>query len=162
LLSCCVGLQHKTSVLGILCREFKPSSNNIDLSSILVRPATSEDERHIIEINEEVFDHDYEVLEYVNKKQLLIFEKDQTTIGFGIFSRVIEGRQDFDIGMLVDKNFRGRGLGRLIISYLANYCAKNGWRPIAGCAVNNIGSRRCLEKAGFVAGYRLLEFDFQS
>lgn len=160
LLSCCAGLQIKTSVLGILFREYNPSSDAAKFKEITVRPATLEDERHIIKVNEEVFDHDHEVLEYINKQQLLIFEKEHTPVGFGIFSRVIEGRPDFDIGMLVEKDFRGQGVGQFIIGYLAAYCTKNGWRPIAGCAAENVGSRRTLEKAGFFAGYRLLEFSF--
>jgi GNAT superfamily N-acetyltransferase len=161
LLSCCAGLQIKTSVLGVLFREYNPILGDARLKEITVRPATLEDEGHVIEVNEEVFDYDHEVLEYINKQQLLIFEKEHTSIGFGIFSRVIEGRPDFDIGMLVEKDFRSQGFGQFIIGYLADFCRKNGCRPIAGCAVENIASRRTLEKAGFVAGYRLLEFSFQ-
>lgn len=160
LLSCCAAIQVKTNVMGILFREYHPPSDAANFLDITVRPATVEDERHIIEVNEEVFDHDHEVIEYTIKKQLLIFEKERTIIGFGIFSRVIDGRSDFDIGMLVEKESRGQGIGQFIIGYLADYCIKNGWRPTAGCAVDNIGSRRCLEKAGFVSNYRLLAFSF--
>lgn len=160
LLSCCMSLQKKTRVLGILFRAYHPLSAADKITDVTIRPAEIEDEGHIIAINEEVFDHDHEVLEYIHKKQLLIFEKDGKNIGFGIFSRIIEGRPDFDIGMLVEKEFRRQGVGQITISYLADYCLKNGWRPVAGCAVENIGSRRCLENAGFIAGYRLLEFTF--
>lgn len=160
LLCCCVGLQKKTRVVGVLFRDYHPTGKKDQFSDIAARQAAIEDEKHIIEVNEEVFDHDYEVLEYIHKKQLLIFEKEGTPIGFGIFSRVIEGRQDFDIGMLVEKNYRGQGVGQFIISFLADFCFSNGWRPVAGCAVENIGSRRTLEKAGFTAGHRMLEFTF--
>ncbi|PKN99455.1 MAG: hypothetical protein CVU42_08130 [Chloroflexi bacterium HGW-Chloroflexi-4] len=160
LLSSCVGLQKKTRVVGILFREYHPNNNKDHHPEITVRQAVIDDEKHVIEVNEEVFDHDYEVLEYINKKQLLIFEKEGTPIGFGIFSRVIEGRPDFDIGMLVEKEYRGQGIGQFIISTLADHCIKNGWRPVAGCAVENTASRRTLEKAGFTAGYRMLEFSF--
>jgi RimJ/RimL family protein N-acetyltransferase len=30
-------------------------------------------------------------------------------------------------------------------------------RPVCGCAVENIGSRRTLERAGFLTRHRLLE-----
>ncbi len=160
-LSCCVGIQKKMRVVGVLFRTYHPASDIGQHREISVRQATIADEKHIIEINEEVFDHDHEVLEYIHKKQLLIFEKEGTPVGFGIFSRVIEGRPDFDIGMLVEKGFRGQGLGQFIISYLADYCFSWGWRPVAGCAVDNIASRRTLEKAGFIADYRMLEFSFR-
>ncbi len=160
LLSCCAGMQKKMQVIGILFKEFHHPKNPPTFADVKIRLATSADEKHIIAINEEVFDHDYEVLEYIINKQLLIFEKEDTSIGFGLFSRIIEGRPDFDIGMLVEKDFRRQGIGQFIIYYLADHCLTNGWRPIAGCAVENIGSRRTLERAGFVAGYRMLEFLF--
>jgi len=161
LLSSCVGMQKKTRVVGILFREYHPNGSEDRHPEITFRQAEIDDEKHVIEVNEEVFDHDDEVLEYINKKQLLIFEKEGIPVGFGLFSRVIEGRPDFDIGMLVEKEYRGQGVGQYIISTLADFCIKNGWRPVAGCGVDNIGSRRCLEKAGFIAGYRMLEFSFQ-
>ncbi|OGO07743.1 MAG: hypothetical protein A3K46_06745 [Chloroflexi bacterium RBG_13_60_9] len=111
-------------------------------------------------INEEVFDHEEEVGEYIRKEQVLIFEKEQEIIGFGIFARVIEGRPEFDIGMLVDKRYRRQGYGEYIVRYMTEYCKRKGWRPICGCDINNEGSRRCLENAGYTGGYRLLKFEF--
>lgn len=160
LLNCCLAYQKRLKTIGISFREridIHASSMPFELT---VRAASMKDEQHIIKINEEVFDHDHEVAEYIDKGQLLIFEHNGEVAGFGIFARVIEGRDDFDIGMLVAKQYRRRGLGETIIRYLADYCGQRGWRPVCGCAVDNIGSRRSIEKAGFIAGYRLLEFIF--
>ena len=112
-------------------------------------------------MNEEVFEQDEEVHEYISKQQIVLFEKEKEMVGFGIFARVIEGRPEFDIGMCVDRRFRRRGYGESIIRHLVEFCKRNGWRPVCGCAVENQASRRCLEKAGFIGRYRLLEFVFQ-
>jgi len=160
LLSCCVGIQKTVKAIGIHFREYREKPDHINPENITVRLAINGDERHIIEINEEIFEHDEEVREYIRKKQILIFEKEKEIIGFGIFTRVIEGRPEYDIGMLVDKKYRRRGYGEHIIRYLADYCKQREWRPICGCAIENEGSRRCLEKAGYIGRYRLLKFEF--
>ena len=95
------------------------------------------------------------------RRKLLLFETGSALIGFGAFSRVIPGRPEFAIGMLVVRAFRGHGNDSAIIRHRADHRRARGWRPICGCDVSNRGSRRCLENAGFIARYRLLEFSFQ-
>ncbi len=160
LLSCFAGIQNQVNVLGVLFRECREEIQPPVREGVTIRPASAEDERHIIEINEEVFDYEEEVSEYIRDGKIFLFEKDQEIIGFGIFARVIEERPEFDIGMLVDRKYRRQGYGEYIIRYLTHFCAQNGWRAICGCAVENKASRRCLEKAGFISRYRLLEFVF--
>jgi GNAT superfamily N-acetyltransferase len=79
-------------------------------------------------------------------------------IGYGLMNRTIEGREWFDIGMYVHPDHRRKGIGTWIIDRLADRCVMNGWIPSAGCAFENIGSRRTLEKAGFVAKHVIVEF----
>jgi GNAT superfamily N-acetyltransferase len=160
LLSCCVRFHKTVKAIGILFREYEEKTDLSIFNETTIRLAESKDVHKIIQINEGVFDHDEEVGEYIRGKKVFLFEKDEDTIGFGIFARVIAGRPECDIGMLVDKKYRRQGYGEGIIHYLANYCQQNGWRAICGCAIENEGSRRCLEKAGFCGRYRLLEFTF--
>ncbi len=159
-LSSCVGFQKRVNVIGINFREYQEKAAFAIFEDITIRPAMVEDEQIILEMNEEVFEQEEEVREYIDNKQTFLFEKDKEFVGFGIFARVIEGRPEFDIGMLVDRKYRGQGYGEYIVRYLVNYCKQNGWHAICGCAVENEGSRRCLEKAGFSGRYRLLEFIF--
>jgi GNAT superfamily N-acetyltransferase len=160
LLSCCMRYQKSVSVGGILFREYHEKYLPPLGEDIIVRFAGMEDEMKIVDVNEEVFDYDAEVHEYILGQKILLFEKGGELLGFGIFSQVIEGRPDFDIGMLVCKKFRRQGYGSLIIRTLVNYCRKKGWHPVAGCGIGNVGSRRCLENNGFAARYRLLTFSF--
>ena len=100
LLSCCAGFQKEVNVIGIHFREYRDDGTLPMAEGITCRLAKAGDEQKIIAINQEVFDHDEEVHEYINKQQIFLFEKDKEIIGFGIFARVIEGRPEFDIGMV--------------------------------------------------------------
>ena len=158
LLSCCVQAQKQTKAVGILFRERDLCSLYMLGEHVAIRFAEPQDAQHIAAVNEEVFEHDEEIDEVIANHNMFIFEQDRDLIGFGLFQRVIAGRAEFDIGMLVTPKFRRQGYGTAIIHYLADYCQQQGWRPICGCAIENIASQRCLEKAGFIARYRMLEF----
>ncbi|MBM3548755.1 MAG: GNAT family N-acetyltransferase [Alphaproteobacteria bacterium] len=60
--------------------------------------------------------------------------------------------------MVVAPGHRRHGYGTHIVLHLKHLCLRNGWRPIAGCHVGNVGSRTCLEAAGFRSRHQLLEF----
>jgi len=166
LLSCCLDMQKKMESLGYLFREYeKPPALSLSkrplsatFNNITTRLATKADEAYISEINEEIFDHPHEITETIENDNLLIFQQGESVIGFGIFQRTIAGRPEFDIGMLVNREFRRQGYGAFILGYLMNYCEEHGYRPTAGCAIENLASRRCLERAGYKAQYRMLAF----
>jgi predicted GNAT family acetyltransferase len=72
--------------------------------------------------------------------------------------RIVPGRDDLDIGMVVDPRRRRRGHGAYIVAHLKAHCLAKGWRPICCCAVDNPASQRTLERAGFASRDRLVEF----
>jgi GNAT superfamily N-acetyltransferase len=160
LLSCCYGFQKNSRAIGILFREYQEKPSRISGIEITVRRAEKADESRIIAVNEEVFDHPEEVMDYIQKQQIFLFEKESDLVGFGIYSPVYPDRLDFDLGMLIVPAYRHQGYGTFIIHHLINFCRQNSWKFSAGCDINNISSRKCLEKAGFIARYRLLEFSF--
>jgi RimJ/RimL family protein N-acetyltransferase len=159
-LAVCMGFQKKVRVIGLHFREYEEKALPAVDPRLAIRPATVADKPKILAMNEEVFEQEQEVEEYIGLCQILLFELAGEVIGFGIFARIIAGRPEFDIGMLVDRKYRRQGYGEYIVGYLVNYCQRHGWRAVAGCAVENVGSRRCLEKAGLTSRYRLLEFVF--
>jgi RimJ/RimL family protein N-acetyltransferase len=160
LLSCCYGFQKSSRAIGILFREYSEKPHTIPGSRISIQRAVPADEAKIIAVNEEVFDHPSEVLQYILANQIFLYANDNDLVGFGIYSQVIPGRPDRDIGMLVVPAYRKKGYGQFILNHLVRFCNENGWQVSAGCAIENIASRKCLEKAGFIARYRLLEFVF--
>ena len=160
LLSCCSQFQKSFRPTGILFREYHKQPAIHSPGTLSIRLALPSDEPTIVAINEEVFDDPSEVMSYIASHQLFIYEKESNLVGFGIFSRIIRGRKDYDVGMLVHPAFRGKGYGQYIIQHLVDFCHENGWNPVAGCDYRNTASRRCLEKSGFVARHRLFEFTF--
>ena len=159
-LFCCLAFQKKSSTAGYLFREYNRTTFISTPPELTVRRAELADETQIIAVNEEVFDNPEEVGQYIRAQQIFLFEKEGNLVGFGIYSPVIRGRKDYDIGMLITPPYRKQGYGVEIIRYLVNFCRQNGWNPYAGCAAENIGSRKCLEKAGFITRHRLIKFLF--
>jgi GNAT superfamily N-acetyltransferase len=81
-------------------------------------------------------------------------------LGCGVITRVVEGRSAMDVGMMVAPAHRRRGYGAYIIRHLKAHVVAQGLRPIAGCAADNLGSRRTLERAGFVRSHAILDIDY--
>ena len=61
-----------------------------------------------------------------------------------------------DLGMVVARSRRGRGLGSSMLIHLKERCRRLGWKPICSCAADNVASKRALEKAGFVSDHRMV------
>lgn len=55
-----------------------------------------------------------------------------------------------DIWMEVGESFRLRGYGTYVVQELKRVCREAGNIPCARCNTDNVGSRRTLQKAGFV------------
>lgn len=160
LLSCCYGFHKDSKSIGILFREYQKKSPVHPPDALSIRRANIADETAIIAVNEEVFDHPSEVAQYIAANQIFLFEKKNDLVGFGIYTRTIPDRPEHDVGMLVLPAYRKKGYGQFIIQYLVDYCFQNAWKPTSGCAIENIASRKCLEKSGFITRHRLLEFTF--
>lgn len=160
MLACCYTYQKSSRVMAILFRDYVEKPLPPMQHNLTVRLAGPQDETTIQNVNEEVFDYPEEVTEYINSGQLFLFESGGDLVGFGIYSCCIPGRMDYDIGMLVVERYRRQGYACQILRYLTNFCLGKGWRVGAGCYILNTPSRRSLEKVGFNARYRLLEFTF--
>jgi RimJ/RimL family protein N-acetyltransferase len=65
-----------------------------------------------------------------------------------------------DLGMIVDKDHRRRGVGTAILAHLKVHCYNQNVFPICSCVVENSASRKTIEKAGFVARHRILDIQF--
>ena len=65
-----------------------------------------------------------------------------------------------DLGVIVARPRRGKGLGTSVLIQLKQHAYKSGWRPICSCSVDNGASRRAIEKAGFVTEHRIVVAEF--
>ena len=60
--------------------------------------------------------------------------------------------------MWVNSAFRNKGYATRIIANLKGYCLKNNIFLTCGCDIDNIASKKTLEKNGFISKHDLLEF----
>lgn len=150
---------HSTSERSIahLFRSFTPS--DMALGDITTRYASPADRERVVEMHDGFFDDLAEMDRYIDARSLTLFERASDLVGCGITTRVVSGRDAVDVGMVVAVGERGRGLGAMIAAHLAERCVATGDRPIAGCAVGNVASRRALERAGFRSDHTLVEID---
>ncbi|MBX2843150.1 MAG: GNAT family N-acetyltransferase [Flammeovirgaceae bacterium] len=65
-----------------------------------------------------------------------------------------------DLGMIVDQNFRKKGLGSFALESAKKECLSQDLIPICSCEAKNIASRKAIEKAGFFQVHRILQFSF--
>jgi len=55
-----------------------------------------------------------------------------------------------DLGMLVAKEYRNKGLGTYLLGKAKAKAMELGLKPICACDASNIGSLKCIERNGFV------------
>lgn len=65
-----------------------------------------------------------------------------------------------DLGMVVSKDHRRRGLATEILQRLLAHAKAEGLAPICSTERDNIGAQRAIEKAGMVACHRILDISF--
>jgi GNAT superfamily N-acetyltransferase len=144
---------------GLLYRVIVDADFAAD-AGIGARAATLDDLAPLLRLGADFFDGPAEIEDYIAAGGLMIYEAgDGAPLGAGVMKRVVPGRDDVDIGMVVDPGHRRQGTGAYIVAHLKAYCLAKGWRPICGCAVHNLASRRTLERAGFASRHGLVEFE---
>ncbi len=65
-----------------------------------------------------------------------------------------------DLGMVVARSHRGRGLGSAMLIHMKEHCYEAGWEPICSCAADNGASKKAIERAGFVGEGRRVTISF--
>lgn len=65
-----------------------------------------------------------------------------------------------DLGMVVARAYRGRGLGSFVLTQLKKQCYAAGRQPICSCAAENRASKKAIENAGFISEHRIVKMHF--
>ncbi len=63
-----------------------------------------------------------------------------------------------DIGVIVAKQERSKGLATLVLQDLVLIAKQGGFNAICSTEKSNIAAQKAIVRAGFVAGNRILEF----
>lgn len=105
------------------------------------------------------FDGYYE--ELIDNDQLFVLYNGDIFLGIGEF-RISSTQSLFaDIGMIVVEECRKMGIGTYIITKLKEHCYKNNVTAIASCDIENIASKKTLEKSGLVCKHRIIKTKFE-
>ncbi len=159
--SSAVAHQVSVRVLGMIVRDIVPRELPVLAGMEYMRRLAEErDVERIRTIEQDVFTHPERLAWVVRQGWVWLFEAGAELLGFGLLRPVRPGSTTVEMGIAVDTPFRNRGYAVYMLRDMIALCRDRGWRPIGGCAVNNLPSRRLGERVGLVARYRLLELRF--
>lgn len=65
-----------------------------------------------------------------------------------------------DLGMVVSKQHRAKGIATNILRALLGHCRERGLRAICSTGRDNIGAQKAISNSGFVSDHRILEIEF--
>ncbi len=107
----------------------------------------------------QIFEDPAEIPVWIANGWVTLFEDGDEVVGFGLATPTGAGTEGCDVGVRVCEPFQRRGLGAWIVQRMAARAHDWGLVPTAGCETANEASRRTLERAGFTADHRLVQFD---
>lgn len=158
LMALCLDFKKNSSCTGYLFRDF--NNVNCPLSTydnLHFQIAEQEDMEKITEISEDFF---LELENNIYRQEVFTLYSNHSLLGAGICQKTFGSSKYYDIGMVVSKEHRNKGVGTYIISKLKEHCLSNDLVPICGCWYYNYPSKRTLEKAGFITNHRIVRFEF--
>lgn len=148
-------LSHR--IIGTLFRDFVETESDA-IDEFDIRKAMEEDIPVLLQYTDELYESKDELYKMVRAGNIYMYHLQNHLIGCGFLTKTINNRDFYDIGMSVNSPFRKKGYGTRIIANLKVYCLNNDMTPICGCAVDNIASKKTLEKNGFISKHDLIEF----
>jgi predicted acetyltransferase len=157
LLNCCLMGNYSYKLIGSLFREYIETAK-VPIGDLNVQTASEKDYSFLLQQEGELYETPEELRKYVDGNNIILFQKENELLGCGYLIKIHSGFDYYDIGMWVNPSFRKQGIATLIISYLKDKCLTNHWKPICGCAIDNIASQKTLERNGFLCKHKLIEF----
>lgn len=96
----------------------------------------------------------------LKRKELFGLLEGETLIATGERRKSYTQEKVADVGMVVSKKHRNKGLATNVLRTLVKMCVNEGLKPICSTEVENIGSQKAIERAGFISHHRILEITF--
>ena len=160
-LACCLDFAERVEVHGALSRDYLrrtlPNIPRIRYASRIAEPA---DLARIVDVEQDVFTRVDRLEAAVAAGKVLLFERDDALIGFGLLKPVIAGRPAIELGIAVDQAYRNKGYSIYMLRDMAEACFERGLQPVTGCSRRNEPSIRMGVRIGFVSKYRVIETHF--
>jgi GNAT superfamily N-acetyltransferase len=97
---------------------------------------------------------------HLNREELFVLYDQQTLVAAGECIPSQNQPPYADLGMVVARLYRGRGVGSFLLTQLKSHCYEAGWKPICSCEASNRASKKAIEKAGFISEQRIVKITF--
>lgn len=159
-MSCCFAFYRSARIGGWLFRFYNDEIVMPLAEGVIVRKAKEIDIPLLLTHDSDLYESPEELNYTVSNRMILMYEKEGVLLGCGYLIRVLPEKEIFDVGMWVNPAFRHQGFATMIISHLKETCFKAGYTPIAGCAADNVASRKTLERCGFMTKHCAIVFEF--
>ena len=160
LLACC-SRRYRCQVIGLLYRD-RVRIRNPQKPGVSFRTACPDDLPFLLMQEDEVFEPKDRNPSAVSEGGIILCIEGGECVGCGFITRIHPLWDCRDVGIWVAPAYRKKGYGTGIISRLTEICEEYGWTPVCGCGVDNHGSRRVLEKNGYISHHQLIACDVKS
>ncbi len=163
LMSLCHDFQKAAEGSAYLFRDYnKITSFGAQFDNITFRLAEIGDYHRLEELNQITEDVDFfhDLKEDISNQEVFVFLKEDQLLGAGTIKKIWKDQNYRDIGMVVAKDQRKKGIGTFILVKLKEYCDDHELIPVCGCWYYHYSSKKTLEKAGFISKHRVIHFTF--
>ncbi len=97
--------------------------------------------------------------ERLDRRELWLHEQDKRLLAVGELRRDDRQPGIAHLGVIVDREARGKGLATAMLSSLVRLCREEGLTPHCSTELGNVGAQRAIERAGFRADHRLFRVE---
>lgn len=163
--SLCLDILKNITLHSYLFRDNQPRVLSSGLNKSLFRKAEKQELADIVRFYQANTEGPGEWIEpflntRLNHEELFGLYEQQTLVATGECIPSQKQPPYADLGMVVARSYRGRGVGSFLLTQLKNHCYEMGWKPICSCEASNHASKRAIEKAGFISEQRIVKVTF--
>ena len=163
--SLCLDFQRSLALHSYLFRDNQRRELSSGLSKSIFRKAEESELDDIVRFYQANTEGSGEWIEaflnaHLNREELFVLYDQQTFVATGECIPSQKQPPYADLGMVVARSYRGRGLGSFLLTQLKKHCYEAGWKPICSCEASNRASKKAIEKAGFISEQRMVKITF--
>lgn len=96
----------------------------------------------------------------IQRNALYYIQENDTIIATGEYRQSTSQPNIVDLGVIVNKDYRKRGIAANILKTLAKKAIENNKTPICSTTLDNIASKKAIEKAGFYCSHIIFDMAF--
>lgn len=162
--SLCLDLQSSMQAHAYLFQDHHNVALTPAISNCIFRQATESDLEHMLSFYQANIDGPVDWLPdflrtRIQRQELFMLAAEQHTILAAGECIPSQSQPPYtDLGMVVARAYRGRGLASYMLTQLKQHCYETDKKPICSCDVSNLASKKAIEKAGFISNHRIMTF----